>query len=93
MAKSWCAANWSCTAIGATRPKPRALQGWLAAHRRYRPFDEKGRIRITDRKKDIIVNDKGDNISPAEDRGHADASARNRPGDGFRATSVPISSA
>jgi long-chain acyl-CoA synthetase len=27
-------------------------------------FDEKGRIIITDRKKDIIVNDKGDNVSP-----------------------------
>ncbi|MDE2303416.1 MAG: long-chain fatty acid--CoA ligase [Sphingomonadales bacterium] len=27
-------------------------------------IDEKGRIRITDRKKDMIVNDKGDNISP-----------------------------
>lgn len=27
-------------------------------------FDEKGRIMITDRKKDMIVNDKGDNISP-----------------------------
>ncbi|MBX9883941.1 MAG: AMP-binding protein, partial [Novosphingobium sp.] len=27
-------------------------------------FDEKGRIRITDRKKDMIVNDKGDNVSP-----------------------------
>jgi long-chain acyl-CoA synthetase len=37
--------------------------GWLATgdvgH-----FDEKGRIKITDRKKDIIVNDKGDNCSP-----------------------------
>jgi long-chain acyl-CoA synthetase len=37
--------------------------GWLATgdigH-----FDEKGRIRITDRKKDLIVNDKGDNVSP-----------------------------
>jgi long-chain acyl-CoA synthetase len=37
--------------------------GWLATgdvgH-----FDEKGRIVITDRKKDLIVNDKGDNISP-----------------------------
>jgi long-chain acyl-CoA synthetase len=27
-------------------------------------FDEKGRIVITDRKKDMIVNDKGDNIAP-----------------------------
>ena len=27
-------------------------------------FDEAGRIKITDRKKDIIVNDKGDNVSP-----------------------------
>jgi len=37
--------------------------GWLATgdvgH-----FDSKGRIVITDRKKDLIVNDKGDNISP-----------------------------
>ncbi len=27
-------------------------------------FDEKGRIKITDRKKDMIINDKGDNVSP-----------------------------
>ena len=27
-------------------------------------IDDKGRIRITDRKKDMIVNDKGDNVSP-----------------------------
>jgi long-chain acyl-CoA synthetase len=37
--------------------------GWLATgdvgH-----FDQKGRIVITDRKKDLIVNDKGDNVSP-----------------------------
>lgn len=37
--------------------------GWLATgdvgH-----FDAKGRIKITDRKKDILVNDKGDNVSP-----------------------------
>jgi long-chain acyl-CoA synthetase len=37
--------------------------GWLATgdvgH-----FDEAGRIKITDRKKDLIVNDKGDNVSP-----------------------------
>ncbi|WP_219894612.1 AMP-dependent synthetase/ligase [Aquisediminimonas profunda] len=32
-------------------------------------FDEKGRIRITDRKKDIIVNDKGENISPQKIEG------------------------
>jgi long-chain acyl-CoA synthetase len=38
-------------------------EGWLATgdvgH-----FDAKGRIVITDRKKDLIVNDKGDNVSP-----------------------------
>jgi long-chain acyl-CoA synthetase len=37
--------------------------GWLATgdvgH-----FDDRGRIVITDRKKDILVNDKGDNVSP-----------------------------
>jgi long-chain acyl-CoA synthetase len=37
--------------------------GWLATgdvgH-----FDDRGRIVITDRKKDLIVNDKGDNIAP-----------------------------
>ncbi|MCB2066145.1 MAG: long-chain fatty acid--CoA ligase, partial [Erythrobacter sp.] len=27
-------------------------------------LDAKGRIKITDRKKDIIVNDKGDNVAP-----------------------------
>jgi long-chain acyl-CoA synthetase len=27
-------------------------------------YDAKGRIKITDRKKDILVNDKGDNVSP-----------------------------
>ena len=27
-------------------------------------FDDRGRIVITDRKKDLIVNDKGDNVSP-----------------------------
>nr|WP_246447772.1 AMP-dependent synthetase/ligase [Novosphingobium flavum] len=32
-------------------------------------FDEAGRIMITDRKKDMIVNDKGDNISPQKIEG------------------------
>jgi long-chain acyl-CoA synthetase len=39
------------------------IDGWLATgdvgH-----VDEQGRIVITDRKKDLIVNDKGDNVSP-----------------------------
>ncbi len=42
--------------------------GWLATgdvgH-----FDDKGRIVITDRKKDIIVNDKGDNVAPQKVEG------------------------
>jgi len=32
-------------------------------------IDAKGRIRITDRKKDIIVNDKGDNVAPQKIEG------------------------
>jgi long-chain acyl-CoA synthetase len=32
-------------------------------------LDEKGRIVITDRKKDLIVNDKGDNVSPQKVEG------------------------
>ncbi|PVX28723.1 AMP-dependent synthetase/ligase [Sphingomonas pokkalii] len=32
-------------------------------------IDDKGRIKITDRKKDIIVNDKGDNVSPQKVEG------------------------
>jgi long-chain acyl-CoA synthetase len=47
----------------------RVLQdGWLATgdvgH-----LDEKGRIVITDRKKDLIVNDKGDNVAPQKVEG------------------------
>jgi len=32
-------------------------------------FDEGGRIRITDRKKDLIINDKGDNVAPQKVEG------------------------
>ena len=32
-------------------------------------FDKRGRIMITDRKKDMIVNDKGDNVSPQKVEG------------------------
>ncbi|MBO9579754.1 MAG: AMP-binding protein [Sphingobium sp.] len=32
-------------------------------------FDDGGRLKITDRKKDIIVNDKGDNVSPQKVEG------------------------
>ena len=32
-------------------------------------IDEKGRIKITDRKKDMIVNDKGDNVAPQKIEG------------------------
>ena len=44
------------------------IDGWLhtgdVGH-----LDEKGRIVITDRKKDLIVNDKGDNVAPAKVEG------------------------
>ena len=32
-------------------------------------IDEKGRVKITDRKKDLIINDKGDNVAPQKVEG------------------------
>ncbi len=47
----------------------RAIQnGWLHTGD-IGEIDEKGRIKITDRKKDIIVNDKGENVSPQKVEG------------------------
>ena len=42
----------------------RVLQGGWLGTGDVGHFDEKGRVVITDRKKDLIVNDKGDNVSP-----------------------------
>ncbi len=58
--------NDAQTALAIPRSGPNA--GWLhtgdIGH-----IDDKGRIVITDRKKDMIVNDKGDNISPQKVEG------------------------
>ena len=42
-----------------------ARSGRLAAHRRHRSIDEDGFLTIVDRKKEIIINAAGKNMSPA----------------------------
>jgi long-chain acyl-CoA synthetase len=47
-----------------TEESARVLQGGWLATGDVGHLDDRGRIVITDRKKDLIVNDKGDNVSP-----------------------------
>jgi long-chain acyl-CoA synthetase len=68
----------------------RAIQdGWLhtgdIGH-----IDSQGRIKITDRKKDMIVNDKGDNVSPQRSRACSRSSPKS-PRPWSLATSGPMS--
>ena len=63
--------------------RARADDGWLQPATSAISTTQ-GRIVITDRKKDLIVNDKGDNVSPQRVEGMLTLQPRDRPGDGLR---------
>ena len=59
----------------ARRSRRRARRRRLAAHRRPRQLDERGRLRVTGRKADTIVSG-GENVAPTRGRGGARGASR-----------------